>query len=99
MPPSAGFYAGASDMGSNSRHSGHTSWYPTHPARQSDVFAKGKKGRLLDVGCGNGAFAEFASGAGYEVIGLDVDATSIEIARSREIPGASFHCVSLGIRS
>jgi len=89
------FYASASDMASKSRHSGPTSWYPSHPARKSDVFKKGKTGRLLDVGCGNGAFAEFASSAGYEVIGLDVDATSIEIARSRKIPGASFQCISL----
>jgi SAM-dependent methyltransferase len=93
--PSSGFYAGALDNASKSRHSGPTSWYPTHPARQSDVFAKGKKGRLLDVGCGNGAFAEFASSAGYEVIGLDVDATSIEIAQSRNIPEASFYCITL----
>jgi SAM-dependent methyltransferase len=47
------------------------------------------------VGCGNGAFAEFAASSGYEVIGLDVDATSIDIARSRKIPGAKFYCSNL----
>jgi SAM-dependent methyltransferase len=59
------------------------------------VFVNGKGRSLLDVGCGNGAFAEFASNAGYEVIGLDLDAASIEIACSRNVPGARFYCTSL----
>jgi len=50
---------------------------------------------LLDIGCGNGAFAEFAASVGYEVIGIDVDAASIKIAQSRDIPGANFRCCSL----
>lgn len=95
VAPSSSFYAGAADLASQSRHAGPTAWYPVHPTRQSDVFTSGKGGRLLDVGCGNGAFAEFAAASGYEVIGLDVDATSIEIARSRNLSRAKFYCTSL----
>lgn len=93
--PVSEFYGQANDLASSSRHAGPTSWYPSHPTRYSKVFAKGKKGLLLDVGCGNGAFAEFAAGVGYQVIGIDVDVTSIEIARSRKLPGAAFHCCTL----
>lgn len=93
-PPSR-FYAGALDLASQSRHAGPMPWYPVHPTRQSEAFTSGKEGRLLDVGCGNGAFAEFATTAGYEVIGLDVDAVSIEIARSRNLSRAKFYCMSL----
>jgi SAM-dependent methyltransferase len=50
---------------------------------------------LLDIGCGNGAFAEFAASRGFQVVGLDVDFVSIAIARSRNIPGARFYCSSL----
>ena len=89
------FYALASDLASQSRHSGPAGWYPSHPTRQSEVFRNGEGRILLDIGCGNGAFAEFAASRGYQVVGLDVDSTSIAIARSRNIPGAEFHCASL----
>jgi 2-polyprenyl-3-methyl-5-hydroxy-6-metoxy-1,4-benzoquinol methylase len=89
--PSAEFYERASDLGSNARHSGPTDWYPDHPSRGSRFFQPHQKGRLLDIGCGNGAFAAFAAAMGYEVTGLDVDSTSIEIARSRGLSRATFH--------
>lgn len=93
--PAFDFYIEGSDLGSEWRHSGPTRWDADHPTRRSDTFADGKDGLLLDVGCGNGAFGEFAASVGYKVIGLDVDSTSIEIARSRRIPGAKFYCCSL----
>src|SRR5438094_190245 len=65
--PRGSFYDTASDLASEYRHSGATPWYPDHPSRSSPLFTKGSQGRLLDVGCGNGAFAEFAAAAGYEV--------------------------------
>ena len=49
----------------------------------------------MDIGCGNGAFADFAASRGYQVVGIDVDSASIAIARSRNIPGAEFYCSSL----
>lgn len=40
-------------------------------------------GRLLDVGCGNGAFLVLATQAGWCASGIDFDAAAIEIAKSR----------------
>lgn len=38
--------------------------------------------RLLDIGCGNGAFLAQARAAGWEVVGVDPDPTAVEVARS-----------------
>jgi SAM-dependent methyltransferase len=86
------FYASARDVASLERHSGPTPWYLEHPTRETPLFRKPAVGRLLDIGCGNGAFAEFAAAAGYEVEGVDPDSTSVGIARARQIHGAAFHC-------
>ena len=40
-------------------------------------------GRLLDVGCGTGHFAEAARQAGYRVTGLDRSRPQLDLARSR----------------
>lgn len=37
--------------------------------------------RLLDIGCGNGAFLTRARSAGWEVVGVDPDPRAVEIAR------------------
>lgn len=39
--------------------------------------------KLLDVGCGNGDFLALASGAGWDVRGLEPDLKAFEIAKSR----------------
>lgn len=49
------------------------------------------KGRLLDVGCGNGSFLATMRGLGWEVVGVEPDAEAAKLAQERfEIP------VSLG---
>lgn len=39
-----------------------------------------KVGRVLDVGCGNGAFLQRASAAGWDVKGIEPDAAAVEAA-------------------
>jgi SAM-dependent methyltransferase len=41
-------------------------------------FPKNKKGKLLDVGCGDGVFLNYAKEQGFEVWGIDLDKKSIE---------------------
>lgn len=38
--------------------------------------------KLLDVGCGNGAFMLYAQSAGWQVVGVDPDPNAVQIARS-----------------
>jgi 2-polyprenyl-3-methyl-5-hydroxy-6-metoxy-1,4-benzoquinol methylase len=40
-------------------------------------------GRLLDVGCGDGSFLDFARRAGWSVVGVDFDQKAVDAARSR----------------
>lgn len=47
------------------------------------------KGRLLDVGCGHGAFLERAAGAGWEVEGIEPDPQAARVASSRGIKVAA----------
>lgn len=44
---------------------------------------KQPKGGLLDVGCGNGDFLEFATRAGWHAIGVEPDPKAVETARAR----------------
>jgi len=44
-------------------------------------FSYGVRGRLLDVGCGDGIFLKHAKQAGFEVWGIDFDRKSVEVAR------------------
>jgi 2-polyprenyl-3-methyl-5-hydroxy-6-metoxy-1,4-benzoquinol methylase len=40
-------------------------------------------GRVLDVGCGSGAFLELAVSAGWDAVGLEVDPEAVRSAQSR----------------
>jgi 2-polyprenyl-3-methyl-5-hydroxy-6-metoxy-1,4-benzoquinol methylase len=42
--------------------------------------------RAFDLGCGNGATAEFLTGLGFGVTGVDPSETGIEVARKRPAP-------------
>jgi len=50
-----------------------------------------KKGKLLDVGCADGIFLEYAKKYGFEVYGLDLDKKSVNIARKRIGTTKIFH--------
>ena len=41
--------------------------------------------RILDVGCGNGAFLELMQWAGWDVRGMDRDAEAVAVAKSRGV--------------
>lgn len=53
-----------------------------------EVSIEGKE--LLDLGCGPGLYAERFQKLGAKVTGIDISETSIDHARSKNIPGAQF---------
>jgi SAM-dependent methyltransferase len=48
-----------------------------------------RNGLVVDLGCGSGVLAERLTGAGYEVLGIDVSPAMLKIAR-RRAPRARF---------
>lgn len=50
-------------------------------------------GRVVDLGCGSGIWAERLVRAGYDVVGFDLSAAMIAMAR-KQAPGAMFRCQS-----
>jgi SAM-dependent methyltransferase len=67
-----------------------------------------KKGRLLDIGCGNGCFLALMRDAGWEVLGVDTDPVGAQLAQERRgvpvivgtladarLPADSFDAVTL----
>jgi 2-polyprenyl-3-methyl-5-hydroxy-6-metoxy-1,4-benzoquinol methylase len=49
------------------------------------------KGRVLDVGCGNGVISRYLGSLGYEVLGIDVDPKTIaKAAQLNSLPNVSF---------
>jgi SAM-dependent methyltransferase len=51
-------------------------------------------GLVIDLGCGSGIWAAELSGAGYDVLGIDISPAMIEISRKR-VPEAEFQVGSL----
>jgi SAM-dependent methyltransferase len=51
--------------------------------------------RLLDVGCGRGAFVAFAREMNVDAVGLDFNASQIEIGKSQFGLGGSLHLLDL----
>lgn len=58
--------------------------------RQYDVHS----GRIVELGCGSGIMAAECVRAGFEVVGVDLSADLLAIARNR-VPQAQFICDSL----
>jgi 2-polyprenyl-3-methyl-5-hydroxy-6-metoxy-1,4-benzoquinol methylase len=44
------------------------------------------KGRILDLGCGNGIFLSEAKSFGYEVMGVDISPLAVHICKERGVP-------------
>ena len=53
-----------------------------------------EEGRVVDLGCGSGIFAEPIAAAGYHVLGVDVSRPMLSLAR-RRVPEATFRRGSL----
>jgi len=53
-----------------------------------------ESGMVVDLGCGSGHWANVLTGAGYEVLGVDLSPAQIELAKQRA-PKASFQTESL----
>src|SRR5437764_4966322 len=52
------------------------------------------RGRVIDLGCGSGLLAREAAAAGYDVLGIDISAAMVALARER-VPGGTFRVGSL----
>lgn len=61
-------------------HDNADEWRPAF-----DIFLSQRqfRGRLLDIGCGNGAFIRKALECGFDVYGIDLDAKSVDACRKR----------------
>jgi SAM-dependent methyltransferase len=61
-----------------------------------DILRQGgiTTGLVLDLGCGSGLWARELAGAGYDVLGIDISASMIDIAR-RRVPQGEFQIGSL----
>ena len=47
-------------------------------------------GRIVDLGCGSGIFAKKLADAGYQLIGVDISAAMVELARRRVTQGTFY---------
>jgi ubiquinone/menaquinone biosynthesis C-methylase UbiE len=72
------------------RYAGHADRYDrSFPVWEEDaatllrLLGPGDGRRCLDVACGNGRYAPTIAGAGYEVVGVDVSADQLRVARGR----------------
>jgi len=65
------------DSAARSRSAGDFGRVRPSPAPTSSRAA------LLDVGCGNGDFLDFARRAGWRAVGVEPDASAVSVARSR----------------
>ena len=63
----------------------HDSFRPLHAA----VLERAGTGALLDLGCGDGAFARYAADRGARVTGVDVDRAAVAAVAAR-VPEATF---------
>ncbi len=84
------------EWGYESAAPAHTEAY-LRPAARRLLPASLQGLRVLDVGCGNGAWARWLTEQGAAVVGVDASEAGIRIAR-REVPGARFEVMKASER-
>lgn len=62
--------------------------------RERFLSCLGQDSRILDLGCGSGRDAGVFVGRGHRVVGVDLSAKLLEIAR-RDVPGADFRLMDI----
>jgi len=74
---------------------------PEHSASQSflwpivrDLLARQDKAHVLDLGCGPGVQARILADLGHDVVGVDVSAEAVAIAR-RDVPKGCFYIADI----
>jgi SAM-dependent methyltransferase len=72
--------------------------FPTDPETIAFLYSVfGQASRLMDVGCGTGAYAEAMGRFGYEVVGIEPDSEMLAVANNRHRrPGVTFGPQGLG---
>lgn len=75
-------------------------WYDTPAGAMYDRLEKraiarylkqnGRGKRLLEIGCGSGHWSSFFAEHGFEVTGIDISSSMLQIAKSKNIPNAVF---------
>jgi SAM-dependent methyltransferase len=71
-------------------------WFDHPPSRPLELFAGhlARSGHVLDAGCGPGHHARWLAERGHDVMGVDLSAGMLRIARSR-VPTAAFRRMDL----
>lgn len=87
LPADLGPYYGAAYYGEGKRHGASEGFRFAQRLRLLQR-AQPRGGRVLDIGCGSGAFALVAREAGWEIAGTD-RGEAAEIARGRGVPVAA----------
>jgi len=87
--PGAEYYENSEDELSAIRHIKLEEWPSNHPSAQSAIFNNSGLD-VLDIGCSNGAFAQFVANKKCNIVGMDFDSNSLELAKTRNLKNAEF---------
>ncbi len=78
----------------------HDVGFGTHARKSAPVLLEAlrssglESGLVIDLGCGSGILSEAVAAAGYDVLGIDISAAMLELAR-RRVPTGQFREGSL----
>jgi SAM-dependent methyltransferase len=70
-------------------------WGAVDRRHNAEILKRIAGGPVLDLGCGYGTLTEALTQAGFDAVGVDANAASLEVARRRS-PGCRFECANAG---